>query len=312
MTAVVRVRGLRKTYGHVVAVDALDLEVPRGAVFGLLGPNGAGKSTTFGVLCGWLRADGGEARVLDVPSRDLWRLRGRVGAMPQDAAFPPQLSVRQQLWHLGVLGGLELAVAKRETERVLDIVGLTDAAQKKGNELSHGMHKRIGLAQALLGAPEVLFLDEPTAGLDPANARHVKDLIAALAPRATVVVSSHNLAELQEICTHGAILDRGKRAAYGTIAELTRQGTQVSIELSSGGKPAPLAELRASLGEARFELREPFLEIVSSGDQDVAQLISRVLRLLLDHGCLVVGVRRGTSLERAYLEVTQKTGTGPA
>jgi ABC-type multidrug transport system ATPase subunit len=304
---VVRAGALRKSYGRIVAVDALDLEVPRGAVFGLLGPNGAGKSTTFGVLCGWLRADRGEATVLGVPSQRLWQLRGKVGAMPQDAAFPPQLSVHRQLTHLAVLAGQSTDEAERDATRVLTVVGLGDAAHKKGNELSHGMHKRVGLAQALLGSPEVLFLDEPTSGLDPASARQVKDLIASLAPSATVIVSSHNLAELQEICTHGAILDRGKRMAYGTIAELTKQGTQVTFELSPK-QPPPMDKLAATFGAGAVRLSGTLLEVVCKSDDDVAEVISRALRILLDHGTQVLGLKRGTSLERAYLEVTKKSG----
>src|SRR3954468_17175563 len=114
----IRTRGLSKRYARVTALDDLELEVPRGAVFGLLGPNGAGKSTTFGILCGWLRADAGVATVLDMPSGELFRLRGRVGAMPQDAAFPPQVAVHRQLIFYGLLGGLYASSAGREADRV--------------------------------------------------------------------------------------------------------------------------------------------------------------------------------------------------
>lgn len=303
---VIRTRGLSKRYGRVTALANLELEVPRGAVFGLLGPNGAGKSTTFGILCGWLRADSGEATVLDTPSSALSRLAGKVSAMPQDAAFPPQVSVEQQLRFYGRLGGLSPRDAVKEAQRVLALVELTDAAGRRGNQLSHGMLKRIALAQALLGKPEVLFLDEPTAGLDPASARHIKDVIAAQAPRATVVVSSHNLAEIQEICTHGAILDKGQRVAAGTIAELTRSGTEITIELGPHAK-APLDVLAARFGaEAVSLLDAQTLRILCPSTTDVAQLIGAALRVLLEHDTAILGVRRGTSLERAFLEATSK------
>jgi ABC-type multidrug transport system ATPase subunit len=303
--AVVATRSLTKSYGAITAVDRLDLEVPRGAVFGLLGPNGAGKSTTFGILCGWLRPDAGEAVVLDTPSRALFRLRGRVGAMPQDAAFPPQVSVHRQLVYYGLLGGLDRAHAAREADRVLGLVHLRDVANRRGNQLSHGMLKRVALGQALLGNPEVIFLDEPTAGLDPANARQFKDLIAGLAPRATVIVSSHNLAEIQEICTHGAILDKGRLVVAGTIGALTRRGTEISIELGEEAKP-PLAELSAKLGADAVVLVDPrTLRVQCPPNADVAQIIAEALRVLLDHQTPILGVRRGTSLEAAFIEATR-------
>ena len=304
MSSVVTVRALEKHYGPVKAVSGLDLSVERGSVFGLLGPNGAGKSTTFNILCGWVRADAGEATVLGVPSREVHRLRGRVAALPQDAAFPPQIPVLRQLAFFAALGGVPPARAVDEARRALDAVGMGGAAGRRGGELSHGMLKRVGLAQALLGAPEVVFLDEPTAGLDPAAARQVKDIIQGLAPRATVVVSSHNLAEIQEICTHGAILDRGRLVATGTIHELTRRGTEVTIELGAGAH-VPLDRLQAAFGAAGVALvDETTLRIISPAGSDVAAAIGEALRLLLDARVPILGVRRGTSLERAYLEAT--------
>jgi ABC-type multidrug transport system ATPase subunit len=304
VTAAIVADGLTKRYGAVTALRQLNLEVPQGAVFGLLGPNGAGKSTTFGILCGWLAADAGYAQVLGVPSRELSRLRGKVSAMPQDAAFPPQVSVRCQLAFYARLGGLEASAAAREVERVLSLVELSEVAPRHGNQLSHGMLKRVALAQALLGSPEVILLDEPTAGLDPASARHIKDVIAAQAPRATVVISSHNLAEIQEICSHGAILAQGARVASGTIAELTRRGTEITIELGSGRSP-PLEALRAAPNIEAVELTLPqTLRIVCAPNVEASLVIGEALRILLDDGAAILGVRRGTSLEDAFLEMT--------
>src|SRR5690348_9916866 len=132
MSDVVTVSQLRKSYGALVAVDALDLTVPKGAIFGLLGPNGAGKSTTFGVLCGWLKADRGSATILGMPSAKLHRLRGKVSAMPQDAAFSPQISIEQQLTYFAELCGMSRAQAVQESQRVLDVVSLRDAARLRG------------------------------------------------------------------------------------------------------------------------------------------------------------------------------------
>jgi ABC-type multidrug transport system ATPase subunit len=301
--AVVQVRGLRKTYGSVVAVDNMEMEVPRGALFGLLGPNGAGKSTTFGICCGWLRPTAGNASLLGVESTRLHELRGRLAALPQDAWFPRHVPVHMQLTHFGRLSGLDRRRARRETERVLDAVGLAGAAGRKGIELSHGMLKRVGLAQALIGEPEVVFLDEPTSGLDPASARKIKDVIAGLVPAATVVISSHNLAEIQEICTHGAILDHGKLVVKGTIDDLTRRGAEIAVELRPGAD-LPLAALYEAFGKDCVAAAPELLRITFSSQQDVVDVIATTMRILLDARVPVLGVHRGTSLETAFLELT--------
>lgn len=295
---------LHKRYGSNVAVKALDMEVPKGAVFGLLGPNGAGKTTTFGILCGWLRATSGSATVLGVDSGRLHTLRGRVSVLPQDAAFPPQISVHRQLTHFGRMMGLGAAKARSEADRVLELVGLRHAAKLRGSELSHGMLKRVGLGQAILGTPDVIFLDEPTAGLDPKSARNVKDLVAQLTPRSTVILSSHNLVDVQEICTHGAILNKGVVALAGTIDVLTRRGAEITVEIKPGAT-APLEALRAAFGDASVELLGDHVRILFDPARDVSDVIAQAVRIMLEHNVPMLGVRRGTSLETAFLEVTK-------
>ncbi|MEE8408388.1 MAG: ABC transporter ATP-binding protein [Myxococcota bacterium] len=304
---VVRIKGLRKCYGRIVALDGMDLEVPRGALYGLLGPNGAGKSTTFGILCGWLQPTAGCAHVLGTPCDSLHRLRGRVAALPQDATFPRQVPVHSQLTHYGRLSGLDRKKARSEADRVLEQVDLEDVAPRKGYELSHGMLKRVGLAQALIGSPEVIFLDEPTAGLDPASSRHIKDVIASKATTATVIISSHNLAEIQEICSHGAILDRGHLVVDGTIDDLTRRSAEVEVEIREGAT-VPVDALRQAFGADHVDTQARFIRISFSNQDDVAWVIGKALRILLDHDVPVLGVRRGTTLETAFLEATSHAG----
>ena len=301
---VVVTRGLHKRYGSLVAVRSLDLEVPRGAVFGLLGPNGAGKSTTFGILCGWLDATGGSAAVLGSPPRRLHRLRGRVAVLPQDAHFPPQIPVRDQLTHFGRLMGLGTQKARSEADRVLERVGLSHAAQMRGIELSHGMLKRVGLSQTLIGAPEVIFLDEPTAGLDPKSARKIKDLVASLGPETTVILSSHNLVDVQEICTHGAILNKGNLALGGSIDVLTRRGAEITVETRLDASP-PLDALRQKFGESSVSVEGgTHVRILFDPAQDVSEIIADAVRIFLDADTPMLSVTRGTSLETAFLEVT--------
>jgi ABC-2 type transport system ATP-binding protein len=308
---VVVCRGVLKQYGAQKALDGLNMEVPQGAIFGLLGPNGAGKSTAFGVMCGWLQATSGETEVLGTPSRELWRVAGRVSALPQDASFPPQLTIREQLALYARAAGMTATIALQEADRTLALVGLQDAGHKRGSQLSHGMHKRAGLAQALLGRPEVIFLDEPTSGLDPVTARAIKDLIASLKSHATVIVSSHNLSEVQEICSHGAILDQGRLVAYGTIADLTRQGAEVSIQVRALSE-ATFKALQNRFGaqnvvadSARTSLRIRF-----ESTHDPATINRDALGILMDSNTTVLGLSAGTSLERAFIDLTKATTVG--
>lgn len=300
----VRAVGLSKRYGDVVAVEALDLAIPRGSVFGLLGQNGAGKTTTFGVLCGFVRPTAGAVEVLGEPASRLHLLRGRVAALPQDAALAPRVPVVEQLIHFACLMGWPRARAREEARRCLRRVGLEEVARRPGGELSHGMHKRAGLAQALLGDPELLFLDEPTAGLDPKSAREVKDLIAALRGRATVVLASHNLAEVQELCTDAAIIHRGRLRTQGTMAELTQQSAQLVIELADTQR-VPIATLRSLFGEQAVHLEAQTLRIVYSPDTPPERAVHQSLMALLQAGAPVLSVNRGVSLEKAFLSVTE-------
>ena len=311
--AVISINALTKFYGDKCAVNTLSLEVPRGAVYGLLGPNGAGKTTTFSILASILRPSSGSARILGVEVGNLYTLRGRVAVLPQDAWFPAQVTIAAQLAHYARLMGMDDRAAHAEAARVLAEVGLTDSATKRGSELSHGMTKRVGIAAALIGNPEVLLLDEPTTGLDPRSAFHIKEIIARQAPRATVLVSSHQLADVQEICTHGAILDHGKLVQAGTISELTRQGQELSLELGRGA-PVPLTELMAALGgDAKAELTAlTDLRIAYDARRDPAEAIAIVLRLLLEHQVPILGLRRGTSLEKAFMAMTSERDWGKA
>jgi ABC-type multidrug transport system ATPase subunit len=304
MTAAIRVSGLTKRYGSVIAVNDLSFEVPVGASFGLLGPNGAGKSTTFGVLCGWLRPTRGDTSVLGTPSAVLHRLRGQISALPQDAQLPVAAPIRSSLLHYARLSGLRGSGARAEVARVLELLALTADAGKRGGELSHGMSKRAGIAAALIGTPRVVFLDEPTAGLDPQNAKTIRDLIAGKPSDQTIVVSSHNLAEVQDVCTHGAILDHGTLTALGTMDELTHRGQRATFRFR--GAPTPFLSSVTSLDLVDDAVVGPdgFLRVTFKSGTDPAVVIGHVLRVLLDSGVPILGVEVGTSLEDAFLEIT--------
>ncbi|MEU6020767.1 ABC transporter ATP-binding protein [Micromonospora sp. NPDC047134] len=223
MSAVIEIEGLRKTFrslrkGSRVAVDGFDLLVEAGQVHGFLGPNGSGKTTTLRALLGLVRADAGHLRVLgaDAPE-SLPRVAARVGAIVESPQFFGNFTGHRTLRLLAVAGGLPVS----RVDEVLEQVGLRDRGHDRVKGYSLGMKQRLAVASALLKRPELLILDEPANGLDPAGIREMRDLMRTLAGNGvTVLVSSHILAEIQLICDHVTIISRGRRVTAGPVAEV--------------------------------------------------------------------------------------------
>ena len=204
---VLRLSHVTKAFGPTPAVNDVSLTVERGLVFGLIGPNGAGKTTTFSMLAGYLFPTSGEIQVLGYAPTNTDALRARLGVLPQDALLPPNDRVGELLVHAARLQDVPRAKAEGLAREALAEVDGKDWWNTKCGALSHGMAKRVALAQALLGEPEVVLLDEPTAGLDPRVAYEVRQIVRARKGRCTLVVSSHNLQELEQICDAAAILE---------------------------------------------------------------------------------------------------------
>lgn len=221
---------LTKRYKHRLAVDALDLEVREGEIFGFLGPNGAGKTTTIGMLLGLIAPTSGRAEVLghDVQRAPEAALRG-VGAMVETPAFYPYMSGRDNLWALAKAAGFPTAQA----ESALATVGMAERANDRVRAYSLGMRQRLGIAAALLGEPRLLMLDEPTNGLDPAGQQEIRTLVRELAGNGrTVFLCSHDLPEVEQLCGRVAILKSGKVVAQGSVAELLRRGRGLFVRVA--------------------------------------------------------------------------------
>ncbi|HEY8430680.1 MAG TPA: ABC transporter ATP-binding protein, partial [Sandaracinaceae bacterium] len=212
-----RLAGVRKRYGRTVALDGVDLDVPRGALVGLVGPNGAGKTTLFGIVSGAVRPDAGTVDVLGEGPFDPARHAGRVTVLPQDCELSPHSSARQLLVFYARLAGATKREAERDADRVLDLVRLSDRAGDRVRQLSHGMRRRLAVAQALLGAPELVLLDEPTGGLDPHLVVEMRELLRSQRGERTLVVSSHILADLEQTCDHVVFLERGRVLESGQL-----------------------------------------------------------------------------------------------
>jgi len=293
---------LTKRFGRgLVAVNELTLEVAPGECYGLIGPNGAGKTTTFSMMCGFLRPSSGELRVLGEDPARPGALKRKVGVLPQDAVLPSGTKIGALLTYWARLSGLEQP--EREARESLDRMALMEAWTMEAHELSHGMGKRVALAQALMGEPPLVLLDEPTAGLDPRIAAQVRQLIRDMRGRQTVVVSSHNLQELEELCDAAAILDRGRLAQAGTMAELTGQSAEFRVQVASGTVLVPEIEALEGVTGARMESDSVLLVRFDGQRARPEQIISRTVGHLLQTGVLILSVTRGRKLEERVLQL---------
>ena len=296
--AVIKTRGLTKRYGDLTAVHNLDLEVPSGSVFGLLGPNGAGKTTIIGILLGLIHRDGGDVRLfgqaVDGAHDDAVR---RIGAIMETPAFYPYLSGRDNLRYFqGISGG---GNGPGEIDRLLRLVNLSERADAKFITYSLGMKHRLGIAYSMLGDPELLMLDEPTNGLDPAGMAEVRDLIQQLGDGdRTVLLASHLLNEVEQVCDSVAILSKGKVVARGGVQELI--GGQNRLRIRTTDDDAASAVLEG-------------LDWVTSVATDQGALIvsaeparsPEVSEALAAAGIYIAELRpEETSLEEYFLDVT--------
>ncbi len=261
----IEVRGLVRRFGARTAVDGLDLELQRGQALGLLGPNGAGKTTTIRILSTLCAPSAGSVRVLGLdPQREAAALRARIGVVPQELALYDALRARENLAFYGRMHGLAGARLERRVDWALELAGLRERAQDLVRTYSGGMKRRLNLVAALLHEPELVFMDEPTVGVDPQSRNHVFEMVERLhAEGLTLVYSTHQLGEVERLCDRIVILDAGRSVAQGTLAELQRgQGTAAKayarVELDG--------EVRARLERAgvafRVEEELPNLEAV--------------------------------------------------
>ena len=241
--AVLEITDLRKRYGDTVALDGVSLAVEAGEVFGLLGPNGAGKTTLLSIAAGLTRADSGSVKLFGKPfTRDDRELRRLVGIGTQDLSIYPDLTARENLRFFGKLYGLRSKQLESRIEEVLAAVGLTDRANDRAGTFSGGMKRRLNLAAAVIHGPQLLILDEPTAGVDPQSRNHIFDQVKALnAAGMTVIYTSHYLEEVQALCPRIAILDGGTLRACDTLPNLLAR-LDAGIRITVSNAPAGFLE----------------------------------------------------------------------
>jgi ABC-2 type transport system ATP-binding protein len=308
MDAAIHTQGLTKRFGARTAVDRLDLHVPHGCVFGFLGPNGAGKTTTIGMLLGLVAPSAGHAIVLghDIV-REPEQALARVGAMIEAPAFYPYLSGRDNLRVLARAGG----VAAARVEAALDVVELAERAGDKFRVYSQGMRQRLGIAAALLHDPQLIMLDEPTNGLDPAGQLEIRDLIRTLARTGrTIFISSHQLHEAEQICDQVAILSEGRLVIAGAVAVLLRRGRGLLVRVA--GEPAARSTDTQQVAAAAALLRDQdwVVGVEQRGDTLLvdapAERAGEITRMLAAQAISVVEIRPNERrLEDFFLDVTR-------
>jgi len=303
--------GLTRRFGPTTALDGFDLDVPAGTVHGLLGPNGAGKTTAVRILTTLVRPDSGRARVAghDVV-READRVRARIGLVGQQAAVDEQLSGRQNLEMFGRLHHLGAAAARRRAAELLDRFDLAEAADRPAGRYSGGMRRRLDLATGLLTDPVVLFLDEPTTGLDPRARAEVWRTIRALAAGGTtVLLTTQYLEEADQLADALAVIDHGRVVAAGTADELKgRLGDDhLDVVVRDPERLGEAAEVlaRAGAGEPRLD---PDRRLATVPVRDRVAALTEVARQLADRGLEAedLGVRRPT-LDEVFLALTVRS-----
>jgi ABC-2 type transport system ATP-binding protein len=284
---------LTKTYGAVRALDDFSLAIPAGGVFGVLGPNGAGKSTLFRIALGLVRPTSGGVRLSGAAPGDITALR-KVGAMIETPRYPAYLTGRDTLKMLALESGAKNA----DTDSWLERVGIAHAADRSTSGYSVGMKQRLGLAAAFFTKPELVILDEPTSGMDPAGIQEIRALIVDLAQRegVTVILASHQLDEVRRVCDRVAILSKGKVVAEGAVAELTAGEARLRITATS-----PIAQVLAVLGAKG---------VADGADAALADIrrdeAPALIRSLVEAGVEITEARwRDADLEGVYLKTLE-------
>jgi ABC-2 type transport system ATP-binding protein len=305
--AAVQVRGLTKRFGRILALDRLDLTVPPGSIFGLLGPNGAGKTTAIRILTGLARPSDGSASVGGVTvGLDRPELRRGIGYLDQDPRFYSWMKGRELLELVGGLHGLRGSDLRARVAEMLELTGLTGAAGRRIGGYSGGMRQRLGIAQAMLHRPRVLFLDEPVSSLDPEGRRDLLELIRGMRGDATVLISTHVLSDVERICDRVAILHRGRLVTEGPLeALLAAHARPIYRLVPASGQEQRVAAVMESLGAAPWST-----DVARAGDairvtvSDPVAAAGAILPLVVAGGLTLDSFERARpTLEDVFLEL---------
>ena len=311
----IEVSHLVKTYGSLTAVDDLSFTVKRGEIVGLLGPNGAGKSTTMRILTGYLPANSGSVKICGLPvASQAEATKRHIGYMPENNPLPEDMRVSEYLWFRGRLKEMPRAKLRARIDEVLELCDLKRNRHRILGRLSKGNKQRVGIAEAILAEPAVIIMDEPTIGLDPHQIIIVRDLIASLRGRMTVIISSHILPEIEMTCDRVLIINQGRVVAQGTPTDLRREvlgGSHYQLEVAGDltSLPAHLALVEPTLTvTAQTETDAAGFRSVRLSTDRVDELGEPLLRALLAQNVRVRSLSRvHSTLEDVFLAATRRS-----
>jgi ABC-2 type transport system ATP-binding protein len=309
MAAVIEAENLSRHFGSLKAVDGLTFNVEAGEVFGMLGPNGAGKTTTVRLVNGLLAPTSGTVRALGLdPVKQGDAVRAQTGVLTETPSLYERLSARDNLLLFGNLYGVPKDKLNARVDSMLADFGLAGRAKDKAGGYSKGMKQRLAIARALLHEPQILFLDEPTAGLDPEAARHVTDLIEQLSSERgrTVLLCTHNLTEAQRLCDRVAVMSQGRALALGSLEQLSHElwrSTWVDVELKTAPADSLLANLRGAAGVKEVALDNLTLAVQVEAEDAIPNTVAQIASL----GGEIMRVNpREHSLEEIYFELQKQ------
>ncbi|MEE8422550.1 MAG: ABC transporter ATP-binding protein [Dehalococcoidia bacterium] len=305
---IIETTDLTKIYqNRYIALNALDLEVEKGMVFGLVGPNGAGKSTTFRILLGLQRPTAGSVTVFgEKMTAERADLRRRIGYLPTNPNFPRSLTPIQYLQFVGAVSGMQSDRTQIQLARLLQAVDLTGAASQRIEGFSDGMRTRLGIAAALLNDPELLILDEPTSGLDPSGRKQTIELIRELSGRdRTIIIATHILGDVERVCTDVGIISQGRLIYTGPMSEMRRLARQGTISVEIEGNTAAFEQQIPTLdeiGSLQWERLGAEFRITFLGTESLPVYIERVLKLIDRTGVELLHINTGADeIEEAFL-----------
>ena len=312
----IEITHLTKKYGNHIAVDDLNLTVENGKIYGFLGPNGAGKSTTMNMITGYLGATSGEIKIngFDILKQPQ-EAKKAIGYLPELPPLYVEMTVKEYMEFVAELKQIPKANRKAEVEKAMEMTGITQMSGRLIRNLSKGYKQRVGMAQAILGFPEIIILDEPTVGLDPKQMIEVRELIKKLGKDHTVILSSHILSEISAVCDHIFIISKGKLVAGDSTENLMKQmsGAQ-EIELLIKGDNAAVQETFTGIAEVEkcipLEQKDEacvHLNLIAKPGMDIRE---QVFDACVNHGFVILQMNPvSKSLEDVFLELTEKEGT---
>ncbi len=308
--SVIQIENLVKKYGTNVAVDGLNLDIEGGKVYGFLGPNGAGKSTTMNVITGYIGATSGTVKVngFDI-LKEGKKAKAEVGYLPEQPPLYQEMTVEEYLKFVAELKGIPKAERKEAIQAAVEKTGITEVFTRLIRNLSKGFKQRVGIAQAILSMPEIIILDEPTVGLDPKQIVEIRELIKSLGEDHTVILSSHLLPEVSEVCDYIYVISQGKLVAEGTESELTKNLKKENIlEVTvQGDKDVVDAIVKdmPSVNEYSIDMADEGVYLVVKTSEDI-DIRSELFAICASKGLPIVGMNfKTSSLEDVFLEITE-------